>query len=96
VIEGDSGRIQIEDDHLSVSGKNGSDRPPRVYRFPSPLSRGSHHPDWFGSVIGEFLDEIARPGARGKNLQVARACLNLIERSKESSLKGARVPYSRG
>jgi predicted dehydrogenase len=93
VIEGNSGRIQIEDDHLSVFQKNGSGRPPEIYHFDSPLSRGSHHPDWFDSVIEEFRREIADPEARGKNLRAAKACLRLVETSKESHLKGEQVPF---
>ena len=32
----------------------------RTWTFP-PLTEGSHHPDWFGGVITEFLGEIAEP-----------------------------------
>ena len=94
VIEGTSGRIQMDDDSLSVFKKNGADESSQTFKFDAPLSKGSHHPDWFGRVIGEFSEELKNPERRGKNLKEAGACLEVIARSKESHLKeGARVPY---
>jgi hypothetical protein len=40
-----------------------------------------------------YLAELGDPGRHGRNLRTARACLSLIERSKESSEKNAAVPY---
>lgn len=84
LIEGTEGRVLIEDDRLIVDKKSGSQTIP----FESALSAGSHHPDWFNFVIDEFLAEISDASKAGKNFEAARACLELIEKSKESSAKG--------
>jgi len=90
IIEGSRGRIQMEDDVLTLFPETGASQ---TYRFDSPLSAGSHHPEWFNSVIDEFSGEIRDVQKKGKNLKSAKACLDLIETSKESSQKGALVPY---
>lgn len=92
VIEGSEATLQIEDDSLKIS-PNDRSAAPRSFSFPLALSQGSHHPDWFGFVIDEFLSELNDPAKRGRALGVARTCLALIERSKESSEKGAAIPY---
>ncbi|OGR87177.1 MAG: hypothetical protein A3A86_05900 [Elusimicrobia bacterium RIFCSPLOWO2_01_FULL_60_11] len=85
LIEGTEGRIHVEDDRLIVV--KGSS-PARTFPFEKALSAGSHHPDWFDFVIDEFLAEISGASPAGQNFETARACLELIERSKESSAKG--------
>ena len=54
----------------------------------SSLAEGSHHPDWFGGVIAEFLGEIDEPGTRGRNLAEAFFCANVLALAKESSRRG--------
>jgi predicted dehydrogenase len=92
VIEGSEAVLQIEDDHLTLS-PNDRNKTGETFKFPQGLSQGSHHPDWFGFVIEEFLSELGDADRRGRNLRTARACLSLIERSKESSEKNGAVPY---
>ena len=57
------------------------------WTFPS-LTDGSHHPDWFGGVITDFLGEIESPRARGHNLAEAALCANVIALAKESNRRG--------
>lgn len=93
VLEGEEGTIQIEDNSVRLLKKDASSQNAAEFcTFDRPLSEGSHHPDWFQFVTEEFLNELNQPAARGKNLKVAKFCLKLIERSKESHRKG--VPLS--
>ncbi len=89
LAEGSLGQIHIEDDRLILNKKNA---PPETIPFESPLSAGSHHPDWFGFVIDEFLSELSDPALSGRNFRTAQMCLNLVEKAKESSGKGTLVP----
>lgn len=93
VLEGESGILHIEDDSLKldIPGKS-----PETFRFDSPLSAGSHHPDWFGLVIEEFAGELNDAQKRGANFKMAKACLELIEKSKRSSAGGKPLALSSG
>lgn len=60
------------------------------------LAEGSHHPDWFGGVIAEFLGEIDEPKTRGRNLAEASFCVNVLALAKESHrLGGEPLPIER-
>ncbi len=82
-LAGEKGILRMEDDHLilDITGKS-----PETFKFETPLSAGSHHPDWFGRVLEEFSGELKDAKKRGTNLKMARACLELIENSKRSSI----------
>ncbi|MBI3013368.1 MAG: Gfo/Idh/MocA family oxidoreductase [Elusimicrobia bacterium] len=87
VIEGSQGVIRMEDGSLKLERAGQKDE---TILF-EPLSAGSHHPDWFEGVIREFQGEIENQNQRGTNLQVAKNCLRLIEKSKESHMKQSAV-----
>jgi hypothetical protein len=57
-------------------------------RFESSLSEGSHHPEWFGAVIDDFVAEIEDPRRRGRNLAEAALCVQLTALAYESSARG--------
>ncbi len=74
-LSGEAGEIVMADDRLVLAPLN---RPEETRIFPARVSAGSHHPDWMGGVLHEFLDEIADPGRRGRNLSEAELCARLI------------------
>lgn len=95
-IDGSHGSIQIEDDSIRLTKKNGSAKESvETFSFDQPLSQGSHHPDWFQGVADEFLSELTDDKKRGGNLKIAASCLALIERSKESHQKKSPVPFTK-
>ncbi len=59
----------------------------RIWEIPS-IAEGSHHPEWFAGVIEEFLEEVERPGRRGRNLEEAELCATLLAVAQESSRRG--------
>lgn len=85
-IEGTRGTIRIEGEVLELTLRDSAG--PVVRRFPQSLAEGSHHPDWFSGVAGEFLAEIADAGRRGRSLAEASLCAELIARARESSNRG--------
>ncbi len=80
-IEGSHGRIIVLDDTIQVDGKNGLSKT----TFAEGLSAGSHHPDWYGAVIDEFLQEIKDRDLKGRNFQEAACCFNLLNHCKKAS-----------
>jgi predicted dehydrogenase len=74
-LSGEAGEILMADDRLVIAPVN---RPEETRSFPAKVSAGSHHPDWMGGVLHEFLEEIADPGRRGRNLREAELCARLI------------------
>jgi len=92
-IEGTRGRIRMDGGRLALFGAAGAD-PIEEWRFPA-LTEGSHHPDWFGGVIGDFFDEIATPALRGRNLAEASLCAHVLSLARESNRR-ASEPLSAG
>ncbi len=93
VIEGDLGTLHMDEDSLKLDRNGGVSE---TFKFDSPLSAGSHHPDWFGFVAEEFLSELNDAQTRGNNFRMAKTCLNLIEQSKRSSGLGQLLAVSNG
>lgn len=87
VVEGEEATLRLDGDSLDWQPHAG---PPERTRFPKSLVEGSHHADWFWGVIEEFLAEIADPGARGRSLAEAEACLRTLRRSQESHAQGGK------
>jgi predicted dehydrogenase len=85
--QGTEGAVTLADDRGELV--RGSDR--REWAFPSSLSEGSHHPDWFGAVIDDFVAEIADPSRRGGNLAEAERCLRLTALAYQSGARGGQT-----
>jgi predicted dehydrogenase len=90
MIEGTGGTLLIDGNVLETTLST-SAGPHAVRKFPQSLAEGSHHPDWFTGVAGDFLAEVADPASRGRTLAEAALCLELIERARESSRLGKPV-----
>ena len=85
-LSGTRGKLVLDGGRLSLRDVDGT-RTLEEWSFPS-LTEGSHHPDWFGGVIAEFLAEAESPRARGHNLAEAALCANVLALAKESHRRG--------
>jgi predicted dehydrogenase len=84
-LSGSRGEIVMDDDRLVLAA---DDRPAETLSFPAKVSAGSHHPDWMGGVLDEFLGEIGEPDRRGQNLREAELCARLIRLAYRSHKAG--------
>ena len=85
-LSGTRGKLRLDGGRLTMLDVDGV-KTIETWTFPA-LTEGSHHPDWFGGVINEFLGEIQIPRARGHNLAEAALCANLLALAKESDRRG--------
>ena len=85
-LSGTRGKLALDGGRLALRDVDGVETL-EEWTFPS-LTEGSHHPDWFGGVITEFLAEIESPRARGHNLAEAALCANVLALAKESNRRG--------
>jgi predicted dehydrogenase len=85
-VQGTEGTLTLTD----AGGElvRGSER--RALAFPTSLSEGSHHPDWFAAVIDDFVAEIDDPARRGRNLGEAERCVLLTALAYDSAAQGGR------
>jgi predicted dehydrogenase len=89
-IEGSRGMLKLDGGNVSLET---AEVPPsdRVWSFPS-LAEGSHHPDWFRGVLNGFFEEVRNTAARGRNLEEAALCLQLLWLAQESDRLGEPLP----
>ncbi len=85
-LSGTRGKIALDGGRLTLLDVDGA-QTIEEWTFPS-LTEGSHHPDWFGGVIAEFLGEAMSPRDRGHNLAEAALCANVLALAKESDRRG--------
>jgi predicted dehydrogenase len=83
-LKGDEGAIELADDTLVLRRSGGEQR----WSFPTGLSDGSQHPEWFFAVTEQFLAEITGRDAAGANLQEASSCVAVLATARESSRRG--------
>ncbi len=86
-IEGSRGSIKVLDDRILIEEEGG----PSEITFSQGLSAGSHHPDWYGAVIEEFLEEMNNPRISGRNFQEAASCFNILDHCRKSNKAGGTV-----
>jgi predicted dehydrogenase len=85
-LVGDDGQLIIDDDQLIMRSNGFEER----QRLATALSAGSHHPEWFASVVQGFNEEIEDAAARGANQAEAEWCLLLLNLAYASGAQGAR------
>ncbi len=90
-VRGSAGTVRFADDRGTVE----RDGTRRELTFAGSLSEGSHHPDWFGAVIDDFLAEIDDPARRGRNLAEAECCVVLTELAYASGAAGRALDVPR-
>ena len=97
-IYGDKGIAVLEDNRLILHLPG--EKSARETAFPSPLSQGSHHPDWFGPVIRRFLSAMDHPEEAQRELEEAALCLEITRLGYLSMRRNGRrmqiAPLNRG
>lgn len=82
-IEGTRGRVTLDGGNIRLVAGGVA----QAFDLPS-IAEGSHHPEWFGGVIEDFLGEIALPARRGTSLAEASFCASVTALAVESSRRG--------
>src|SRR5262249_2931918 len=85
-LVGEAGHLLIDEDQLVMHAKGA----PHSRRLATPLSGGSHHPEWFAGVIDAFRQELDDPGARGANQAEAEWCLMMLSLAYASDAQDSR------
>ena len=80
-LQGDRGEIVIADGTLHVSGATTEST-----TFPSALSAGSHHDDWFAAMVPDVLAAFANPALARPVFEEAAACLSIIQQAYKADL----------
>lgn len=81
VVEGDAGRIEMDDDRLVVEDEGGLESIP----FDARLSCSSSHPGWMIATLRDFLREVAEPAHRGDNFREAAAVLRVLRAAQDAA-----------
>ncbi len=72
-LVGERGEIAIDDDTLRVGDES--------IRFESALSAGSHHADWFASMLPDVIASFREPKLSLQAFEEAALCLSVIRRA---------------
>jgi hypothetical protein len=75
-LAGTEGEITIADDVLGIDAAS-----PQTTRFPSALSAGSHHEDWFTAMLPAVVDCFRRPELARPLFDEAAQCLSIIQQA---------------
>ncbi|MGE5246583.1 MAG: Gfo/Idh/MocA family protein [Betaproteobacteria bacterium] len=85
-LEGERGEIVAADDTLREPGG--------ATRFPSGLSSGSHHADWFAAMLPDVLGAFRHPRRARPAFEEGAACLSIIQQAYASDRALAAAPWS--
>lgn len=83
-ITGSRGTLVVDDARVDIDTAGTHET--RILR--TPLSAGSHHPDWFAGVVAEFANELDEPAVRGRGQREAERCLTMLHLAYASSRAG--------
>jgi predicted dehydrogenase len=72
-LVGEHGGIAINDDMLKVGDES--------IQFERALSAGSHHADWFATMLPDVIASFHRPEAALESFDEAARCLSVIDRA---------------
>ena len=78
-LVGSAGTIALADDRLIQRSAAGAED----VRYPEALSAGSHHADWFASLIPEIASSFAEPASSRAAFEESAACLDVIQAAYE-------------
>jgi len=76
-LAGSRGTILIADDRLIQENGSGRDE----VKYPSALSAGSHHADWFASLVPDVAAAFREPERSRAPFEEAASCLDIIQRA---------------
>jgi predicted dehydrogenase len=85
IIQGQSGTLLVDDDRILLTTHTGERE---EIKFEAALSAGSHHADWFKTLLPEFITEMKNPARCGANFKEAGWCLALTAAAYQSNLQG--------
>ncbi|MBI4051243.1 MAG: Gfo/Idh/MocA family oxidoreductase [Elusimicrobia bacterium] len=88
VLHGTQGTLEIRDDRLVLQRKG---KPIEIFPQEERLSASSAHPTWFSLLLEDFRAEISNPKLRGKNLQEAEICAQLLFHAYQSHRMGCKT-----
>lgn len=74
---GSKGLLELDDNHLTLHGTDGSEE---RFEFSEKLSAASAHPEWTAKLLDVFLDAVADPKLRARNLEESGFCFKMINR----------------
>jgi predicted dehydrogenase len=80
-LDGELGQIVIGDDTIHLSG-----RVDESITFPSALSAGSHHEDWFAAMLPDVVACFRNPALARPIFDEAAECLSIIQRAYRADL----------
>jgi predicted dehydrogenase len=79
---GERGEIAIDDDTLKIGDKS--------IQFESALSAGSHHADWFATMLPDVIVSFHRPENALESFDEAALCLSVIRRAYQLESQAAK------
>jgi predicted dehydrogenase len=85
IVQGQQGTLLLDDDRILLTTHDGKRE---EIAFDAALSVGSHHADWFRTLLPDFIAEIKDPAKRGANFKEAGWCLALTSAAYQSNLQG--------
>jgi predicted dehydrogenase len=85
LVVGDEGTLVLDDDRVVIARRGEA---PQQTVFPSALSAGSHHDDWFRDLLPHFVEEVRDASVRGGNLREAAWCVALTAAAYRSAEMG--------
>jgi predicted dehydrogenase len=85
IVQGQDGTLLIDDDRLLLTTHAGGRK---EIKYDTALSAGSHHADWFRTLLPDFIAEMKNPVKRGANFKEAGWCLALTSAAYQSNLQG--------
>ena len=83
-LEGERGEIVLADDTLHVNGASQETR--ELTQFPSALSAGSAHADWFAAMLPDVLAGFRNPVLSRPVFEEAAECLSIIRQAYRSDV----------
>jgi predicted dehydrogenase len=82
-ITGERGAINILDDRIVCETSGGTDE----FFFDEGLSHGSHHPEWYGSIVRDFMAEIRGETPANRNFMEASCCFRMLDACRKSAVR---------
>lgn len=79
-ITGEDGKINVLDNRIVVETGEGREE----IKFNEGLSQGSHHPEWYGSIVGDFIAEMEGDTPAGANFIEASCCFRMLDACRRS------------
>jgi predicted dehydrogenase len=75
VLTGENGSISVLDNKIVCESTGGEE----LYSFSEGLSEGSHHPEWYGMVVRDFVMEMEGKTGFLSNFNEAVSCFSMLD-----------------